>query len=469
VRAPGLAPLVLSLAACGAPARPPGAEAGAATSCRARLEPWSPTLAPPPALSVPGSRFGVTASLAADALRRALDARIGRQLGRATGQDAGAAGKVSVVVTRGDFELTTRDEHVIVTTPVQAAIEVCKPVGPFCPVYGRCSPRFSARVSVPLVLDQGYRIGKSRVDLATTRGCVLDPIGLDVTPEVERRARQQIGGVAARVDASAPELRPWVEPLWRLFDVPIATGATGCLRVRPRALRHGRPSSSEGVLALRVAALGDVVAEEPCSDRHGEITRLPAPELDPELAEGIDVELPVRIAWSDVSTELTRAVLGRRDGDLAIERVRARGASSEAGPALALAVTLAGATCGEAWLLAEPWFDDAAGRVRLRGARAAPGAPAGRDAERMARLLEASATVRVPIDVEGAPRRLRDLTAALERVLEGAVAIETTTLPARVERVAVTEDALVPIVSLRGHAQARVRVERETRPRMTEP
>jgi len=442
-----LAVLVTSCGPRGTAAHPPGA-----ALCSARLPGSEPAFAEVPAVQAPESHIAVDVAIDTHRLGRELSRHVPVVLAQARDRNVGAPGQATYVVRRGGFHFGISGNNLLVETPIHAHIAVCKPIGPFCPEYGHCSPELLSTVRLPLALDRNYTLGRSRVGVSVTRGCVLRPIGVDVTPQLRDMARQQSGGIQRRIDRSVPSLRPEAKAAWELLDLPIALGSTLCARVTPTRLVQSKPSLSHDTLSTRLAVFGRLGVEEPCSEQPADPHRpLPPPELDDHAPSDVQLDVPIHMDWSDVSTDLGRSLAG--PGRPRITGVRARGAEVDGQGLVALEVTLDGAVCGDVWLVGQPWYDAQASRVRLRNVRFAPG-----QADDVAQLagsalparVEQLAQIALPIDLALGPRSLSSLVENLTKKRPKGVDVKVEVQPADVDSVLVDPGALVPVASLRG-------------------
>lgn len=451
---------LLALATMAACERRRAAEPAGGGACSVRLPDEDAELPEPPAAELPKSHISVGVQLAVDRLRRELGRHVPATLASARGQDIGAAGEVSYRVRRGGFDVRLDGDRLLVSTPVTADVEVCKPLGPFCPTYGRCSPRLVSTASVPLLLDGDYAVGKSRVSIALTKPCVI--AGMDVSSEIRRMAHAQAGGVQRRIDGAAPELRPMVEAAWKQLFVPVALGASTCLRIAPERLAQSRPALANGTLSSRLAVIGALRVDAPCDLKSADTpTPLPALAVDDALPADVALEVPMRIDWSEVGAELTRSLATQQSATgLRVAKTTARGSRVDGRAVIALDVTVDGTTCGQARLLAEPRWDAEASRVRLTNVSLAPGQPersrllAGSGIDR---LVTERAAIALPLDVSGAPTALEGLVERLAKERPDGVDVTVEVQPARVDRVLVAPEGLVPVASFRGGAAVRVR------------
>lgn len=447
----GWAALSGLVAGCGphaTAAHPPGSG-----QCGARLPGTEPAFTEAPTVQPPESHIAVNVAIDTHRLGRELSRRVPVVLAQAHNQNVGAPGQATYVVRRGPFHFGVHGKELVVETPIRAHIAVCKPLGPFCPEYGHCSPKLVSTVRLPLELDRDYTLGRSRVGVSVTRGCVLQPIGVDVTPQLRSMARRQSGRIQRRIDHSVPSLRPEAQTAWQLLDLPIALGSTLCARVTPSRLVQSKPSLSHTTLSTRLAVFGRLGVEEPCSHEHADAERpLPPPALDDQVPGDVRLDVPIHIDWNDVSADLSRSLAG--GGEPRITSARARGAGVDGQGVVALAVTLDGAVCGDAWLVGEPWYDAQASRVRLRKVRFAPGQDASvaqLAGSALPARIEQSAQVALPIDLALGPRSLSRLVQSLTQKRPKGVDVNVQVDPAQVDSVLVDPQALVPIASLRGH------------------
>lgn len=449
----GWAALVVLVSGC----RPHAAvrhPAGTGT-CSARLPGTEPAFTDAPAVQAPESHIAVDVAINTHRLGRELSRRVPVVLAQARDQNVGAPGQATYVVRRGAFHFGVHGDELLVRTPISAHVAVCKPIGPFCPEYGHCSPELVSTVRLPLALDRNYTLGRSRVGVSVTRGCVLEPIGVDVTPQLRQMARRQSHNIERRIDRSVPSLRPEAEAAWQLVDLPIALGSTLCARVTPSRLVQSKPSLAHDTLSTRLAVFGRLGVEEPCSSGHaGPHRALPPPQLDDKVPGDVRLDVPIHIDWSDVSADLSRSLA--QPGEPRITSARARGAEVDGQGVVALAVTLDGAVCGDVWLVGEPWYDAQASRVRLRNVRYAPGQDP--SVEKLAgsglpARVEELAQVALPIDLALGPRSLSSLVESLTKKRPKGVDVKVQVQPAEVDSVLVGPQALVPLASLKGNVR----------------
>lgn len=446
-----------ALALGGCPKSPgkPADGSGASSECRVRLADTPFTARPAEPLPARRSRIGVEVQAELAALERALGREVPVTLAAERRKPVGAPGEVSYVVRRGRIGVGLDAERLTVKVPVEVEAEVCKPLGPFCPTYGRCSPRLAAVASVPLLLNEGYEVGKSRVSIAVTSPCTI--AGIDATPQIRSQAARQVGNVQGRIDASMPDIRPSVAGVWELLHHPIALGTTTCLRIAPDRITQHRPKLENGTLISRLGAEGTLRIQDPCEPTAA-VKPPPLPKLttSDDAGGGIELVVPIRASWLDVSAQLTRS-LAPVAGETRVVKVEAEGTSAGERALVALRATLGGATCGDLRLLGEPWFDAKEGRVRLRRLRPLPGAPDLPELAELAAKIERHASATLPVDIASGPAALTALVQGFEKDLPEGVEIHTQMRPSAVERVHPERDGLVALAIFAGHTTFRVR------------
>ncbi|MCC6213494.1 MAG: DUF4403 family protein [Polyangiaceae bacterium] len=403
------------------------------------------------------SRVALDVAVPVAAITGELERRLPRELARGARVPVGAAGEATYRVRRGAFSLAARGGAVTVSAPIEADLELCKPVGPFCPTYGTCRPRLVAAAELPLAVRPGYLLGPIAIRHQFVRGCVLDPLGVDVTSELAGVAAREAAAVERRANDALPDLSGTAAIATRLLTLPVALGSELCLRVEPLRVSSGPAAVESGALSLRVGLEGTVRLEEPCgtADRR---SVPPATALDLALRPGIALAVPVTLAWGRVAEELTRS-LARGTGPTRVVRADAL-ASGVAERPLALRLWVDGDVCGEVTVTASLRWDPAVSRVRLGDARVAEGQPRRARALGSSALLgavERDATIALPAD----PSSWR---AAIERAGDAALADlpagwsgALTASPARVTSVDASTDGVVATVRLDAMASLSLR------------
>lgn len=449
---------LLSYSACG-PAAASDPVAGDGARCPVRLAPTAPQFAAPKPVSTPVSDIAVTVRAPLVAVERELSRHVPVVLASERDQPIGAPGQVSYTVRRGGLATSLREDRLMVTTTVSVSVEVCKPLGPFCPVYGRCQPQLVANASVPLLLTDDYRLPNSAVGISVTRGCVI--AGIDAGPEIRKIAGREAGAVQRRIDRALPNPRPWVVAGWQLLHTPVSLGRSTCLSITPQRVVQSGPGLDGKEISLRLAVSGQLSVTDPCTDPEPPATVPPLPPLDRAAAapERVHLRIPLRIGWSAVSTELGRSLAaGTANDGLRIVHTRARGAVVAGKPRIALVVTLAGNACGDAHFVTSAAYDEADARLHLVDVRPAPGFDSRDvDLEALTRSIARHARIALPIDAAGAPASLATMVENLTRDVPEPLQARVSLNAARVEPVLLDAESLVPIVSVDGEARVRVK------------
>jgi hypothetical protein len=449
------------LACSGPAASSPATQA--TSSCENLAAGQQPEWLTPPAVEIPESRVTVEASVTLKRIERELSDRVPSTLDRGS-RGIGSAGRLGYVVRRGAFAVGLEGERLVVTTPVTVNAQVCKPIGPFCPTYGSCSPKLQTRASVPLVLGPDYRLGQSEVGITIERSCSI--AGFDATPKIRTAARGQARQLKRQIDGIVNQPRPEAEVLWRNLQQPLPLADQGCLRVKPRTLTQSRPSLVDGVLSTQVALTGTVSFDYPCDGSEGPAAAaqpLPKPQVVDELPGGIELNLPILQDWAAVSAELTRSLVSGTDpGAEATDPARqltgvtALGALIEQQPLVALALHTQG--CGDLWVVGEPWYDPAAKRAKLRKLR--PLIEGHKLDDAMAALvtrLAEQGSLGLPLDLTATAAKLRELLDELTAKAPADVVLEVALEPPSVDQLLVAPTGIVAVAKATGHLRARLR------------
>ncbi len=426
--------------------------------CAVQLTEQAPELAQATPWRAPESRIGLELTADVALLQQQLERQVPRRLAQVRGQDVGAAGELSYRVDRGAFHVALDGDKLRVTTPVTAVAEVCKRLGPMCVTYGGCQPQLIADVQVPLVANTDYSLAEAEVKVGVTRGCVV--LGVDQTGHVARAAREQQARVKRELDSARPDVRAAVSAGWRFLHTPVSLDSQLCLRVAPSAIAQARPRLSEQAgrssLSTAFAVMGTVTVEQPCSDPHhaGPIAPLPPLEVVKELPRGIDLQVPLQLDWSAVQAELSRGLTGqvlRGDaGESQIAKLEITPTVNHGAPRAAVAVTLTGAVCGRAWLLADFKADEGGESVALARLTSLGEAPPGLNLAALATSLSQRGQVSVPLDLSAGANTLTSLVRRLTQDLPEEVRLDLALEPARVTQVVPAAEGLMIVVGVRG-------------------
>ena len=251
-----------------------------------------------------------------------------------------------------------------------------------------------------------------------------------------------------------PTIRPSVAGVWELLHHPISLGGTTCLRIAPERLLQAYPAVESGVLTARLAALGELSVEEPCVAPNAAVKAPPLPRLSTEanFPAGVELNVPIRVGWEEASTALTRAVGTGGDPNLRILQIDAHATQRNGKARAALHTTVTGRACGATWFLAEPWYDPATSRLRLRKVTPANPADAGPEISALVQRITDLAAIALPVDVSAAPNALETMMLAFGRDLSKGVVAEADLADVAIEHVALDEQGLIAVPTIRGHA-----------------
>ena len=370
------------------------------------------------------------------------------------------AGRVSYELTRSAPRVFQREGQLVISTEVSGPVQVCKPLGPFCPVYGRCQPVVQATVAVGLGLDGAYRPGPVSASLQATRGCVLRPVGLDVSDRLPPILRRQQSALVRQIASRLPELRPAAEGLWAVLTRSVPLGPDSCIVLDPRRVLTRAEGSSDERVAVQVGVEGTVRLHSPCL-APAETTRrsLPLPRRGDDLPRGLRLRVPIAVGSDRVRAELERSLAAPESvddpRDWTVTAVRVVPARVGADARLVLGLTVRGPGCGTLWVSASPGWDAERQRIQLREVRALT-TPVGAGADRvgeLSRWVERRASIALPVDLDAAPSRLEALAHDLEELTgarEYGASVEIEVQPPAVEALHVTAEGLVAVASIRG-------------------
>ncbi len=357
-----------------------------------RLDAPPPSLPEPGALAPPASRLSVGLAVPTARITAELDKQVPRTLASANRQAVGAAGEVTYVVTRGGFAYGLVGDRLQVSTPIAVNVSVCKPLGPFCPTYGSCTPKLGTTVSVPLTVGSDYRLGASTAAYGIQEGCTI--AGKDVTPKIREIADARIGAIRKQLDGAVPAIEPLAKEVLAAVSAPRSL-AGGCARVVLERLEQARPKLANGVLSLRALARARIdVTDGPCGAEPA-ATLPPLATLEGSAPVPTESELTaaVTISWPELGRRLNEAVRATplADGSTRFGGLEVRGVMLGGGPALLLTSRLEGAVCGEHFATASMTIEPRAGVLRVADVVPWQGQPP------VAGVTEALATLTVPL------------------------------------------------------------------------
>jgi hypothetical protein len=430
---------VTGAAACASAPRKTGQEDGCQSLPPAEARPRLTAFQ----VAAPTSRLVVSAGVPLSRVRAELERRVPKLLDSAKRRKIGAPGEVTYEVTRGGFDLNLRGERLLVSTIVKADVDVCKPLGPICFSYGRCTPRLLATASVPLLLGETYDFQKSTVRTQVTRPCVI--AGIDASPHIKALADQQARAVEQRIDTSLPRIRGFVEQAWQFVQAPLRYDLTHCLTLRPKRLVQGRPTIDGGAVQQRWALESELALSSACSAGAATEASLPPLATDPALADATELHLVQRVGWSSLEAAITLAMRG---GPLGVTRVRAVPVSNRGVRQIEIGLTTTREYCGELVAWAEPSYDAASDRVALTRVEFAAAQRADDTALGAARDALARVRVALPASVSQLGSRVRSGLGLLSKSRAGIVPKLEVADP-QITRVDVETDGVVAIASIR--------------------
>jgi hypothetical protein len=394
---------------CRAAPRSPAAESpsDAESSCGAE---WL-ALEPGPERELGSARIVLRATASRAAIVAAMEREVPDVVASARGLSIGAPGTLSYVVRRGEPRFGVAQGELSVAVPLLASIQVCKPLFGMCPVYGRCNASVEIHARTPARLEEGWQLPRPELESRIVRGCLLEPVGLNVTSELQRTVQRELaaarGQIAARTEQANRDLKSLVGEQVRtltrdpLFDPPNQS----CLRIErlsPLPLDAEANTFSSG---LEVA--GKLVpSETACTPTHPEFGAQRAEVGDPHSAFSLIEEVSLE-AWREAMNRSLRTSMPRNAAvtlvtrlDVGLDRGQAR-----------VALHLRGGSCTDDVIAATPlWIGDGLGlanltasssslsrelRSRLGGIRYSPASSAGAGplAARFDRWLAAFAAV----------------------------------------------------------------------------
>lgn len=398
-------------------------------ACATALPAAPPALENPGPVAVPTSRLALRAEVSFDRIAREVERQVPTSLASAAKKPIGAPGRVTYQVTRGRPEVGLSGTDLDIRFVANASVEVCKPLGPLCPVYGSCSPSLNVRTKIPLAIGEDYALGKSSVGLDVARPCAI--VGLDVTDKMMQAAEGASRDAKKKVDESIPPIRPLAARAWADAQKPLPLPQGGCVTLRPERLSSTRPRAESGALVLSFAVMGQVSLHETCP---AEAAARPTPLPPLERADGSDetsvLFAVATVSWGDVEKALASALVDAggpsAPSALSIRGVGVRGHRADSGAVVALRLTLEGEACGDLWVLARPVVEGEA--IVLRDVRAF-------ETGTLSEGLLAEVRDRLARVEIGAPSALTRARAALDALPAEIVAEDPIRAAGKVERV----------------------------------
>ncbi|PTA66793.1 hypothetical protein C8263_15740 [Deinococcus arcticus] len=272
-----------------------------------------------PAHAVSTLTLPVTVPLSS--VQEAANARIPKEFARVDETRTFLGGLLSVqvqgTVTRtGHVQLTpTADgSGLVMRVPIRAAFRAT-PAG-----SGTLARDFGGEATVSLTVtpyvtpawEAGVRV---KGDYTWT-----DPLSVDLTPGVrisvqslvDPQVRAQLDRVAAQVEAAVrtgARLRPRAEALWARAAQPwtLPTPEAAYARARPLSLQVTPPRFTPDALKLTLGAGLELAAGLGRAPAPGPVRPLPPLNTAPRLSPGLDLQVPVRLPYPELSRLATQA------------------------------------------------------------------------------------------------------------------------------------------------------------------
>lgn len=275
-----------------------------------------PDSTPPVEVIIPESRVGLSLRVTERRLLQELHGEVPQVLAQAKGRKIGDLGKLTYNVRRGDLNVAIERNNLVVSTPLQGNVQVCKPIGPICVRYGACTPRWVAQISVPLQWTSPLR-ATTRVEL--TNRCVLKPVGYNATGRLKKITSEQEAKIAQRINR---QLRRAQRQLWERFSEglkpvripgndgsdsvnPDDDASTGCIGFVPKHLEYDLSESKSDKLFVVSAQMVGRVTQD-CQTRAAP----PEPTFNSELDPTIQLNASVQLGYPQIVKQLQANAIG---------------------------------------------------------------------------------------------------------------------------------------------------------------
>ncbi len=448
-----LACVLLTVGACAPHRAPPTPAASPPIVCAVRIdEPTLPAPTPPALPEIPASEIVVGISLDTATLTRRLGEEVPPRVAQGRNVDAGVAGRLSFRIDRSPFSVAIRGRNLVISTQLDGQADLCKPLGPLgCVHYAACSPRALATASIPLSLGPAYRPGPASVHIQVTRPCEIG--GIDASAHMQREAHKQARRIEARVNALLPSFAKDAQALWNAMGVHVPLGIDSRLRINPSHVVEGPAHDDGSSLTIPLGVRADLRIE-PRQGERDDPGPIPPPRFEPELPPAVQLHVPIEVDVAGIDASLSRSVRDVSDG-AAPQILSVRSQPDADG--LRLLLSVKGYSCGTVAFRATPVFDEGSGRVRLSGV--APMASEvsrvgtidrGLDLARIARAVEARASIPLPVDPSTIPLGLERAVELLAPKQGPEVRLQVR--DATVRSVDVTPEGVAAIVHVQGEA-----------------
>lgn len=266
-------------------------------------------------VSFPSGQLWVHAKVPVSSITERIKKEVPKDLASAKDEDVGAPGRATYKVTRGEPKITISGDKLHVQVPVSADISVCKPIGKMCIGYGSCRPSFMTDFAVSTKLGDKYQLAPPRGTIVATKKCV---IGIDVTSQIEKIARQEVRKVESRIASQWPKLLSEVEAGLAELTHPVPLAPDRCFFVEPEGVFYEAPTlvkeGSAETLAVAVGVTGKLLPASSCGEKRA-APPVVAPRIHSAPDEPSRIWLPEVVPWKDVVLALTTSASGAWAGE----------------------------------------------------------------------------------------------------------------------------------------------------------
>jgi hypothetical protein len=216
------------------------------------------------------SRVGMGAELGVAELTSLISQKVPETLAHEKNRSIGMAGRVDYTVTRGDIALHTTPEALQISMPLDGKIDVCKPLGPFCPDYGHCKPKWDVKINVPTNYSEDPRL-RARPSVELANRCVLQPVGYDATSELERITHDQARQIKDRINGELGRVQGKLDDAWTQLAEPSHIAPGVCVSWHSERLEYAAPKINDKVLSAAAELVGQLDTHcpgRPESEKH---------------------------------------------------------------------------------------------------------------------------------------------------------------------------------------------------------
>lgn len=356
---------------------------------------------PAPALS----RLHFSAQLPEVELVQWVEKQIPPRLAQAKNQPVGAPGQATYRVDRGRPQISADGKNLRLTLPVQANIEVCKPLGTVCLRYGQCEPSFEVEFTQSLDLGSSYKWPTPRGRVQAKKRCV---IGLDVTSQITKLAEAEVKKIEKQIQKQLPPLEPLVRELLSNTLAPLPEQGSACLHMDAEKVNFSAPRKQGEQFLLGWGVEGHLARQESCSPGK-EKKKLPPLQLKSVEKEEVALWVETELLFSQWEQEINQALRGRPEERLRIMQVRVHPASS----GVLFELEVRGSLCGSVWVEAAPQFHKETAKIQFSRFQVKSQLP-----EETTRALEAYLAEKAQISAQPALTRKKRVEEELSQRLE---------------------------------------------------